>query len=81
MSLPAHAAEPAEAVPEVSHEELVRILADGSAAVVDVLARESYVAGHIPGALSLPLADLPDRAPRLFPKRARPLVAYCGGFT
>ena len=43
-------AEPNQKTPEVSTEEVRRILADGSAILVDSRKRSEYVAGHIAGA-------------------------------
>lgn len=45
--------------------------------VIGVRPREEYVAGHIPGALSVPLADLPKRMGEL--RKRRDVVAYCRG--
>jgi rhodanese-related sulfurtransferase len=39
--------------------------------------REEYAAAHIPGAISLPLADLPKRLQEL--QKRREVVAYCRG--
>ena len=49
----------------------------GAVTVIDVRPREEYEAGHIPGALSVPVADLKRRMAQL-PKR-REIVAYCRG--
>jgi predicted sulfurtransferase len=43
-------AEPNQKTQEVSTEEVRRILAEGSAIVLDTRKRSEYVAGHIPGA-------------------------------
>jgi rhodanese-related sulfurtransferase len=43
----------------VDNDELVRRVRGGEVTLIDVRLREEYVAGHIPGAISLPLADLP----------------------
>ena len=45
--------------------------------VIDVRPVEEYRAGHIPGAVSIPLADLEARLASL--PRAREIVAYCRG--
>ena len=57
--------------------ELRRRLRDGSATVIDVRPREEYVAAHIPGAISVPLADLGKRLGTL--QKRRDIVAYCRG--
>ena len=61
----------------VDNGELVTRVRDGAVTVIDVRPREEYVAGHIPGALSIPLPDLAARA-RELPRR-RAIVAYCRG--
>ena len=50
---------------------------NGEVTVVDVRPIEEYRAGHIPGALSVPLPDLKARLKDL-PKN-REIVAYCRG--
>jgi rhodanese-related sulfurtransferase len=45
--------------------------------VLDVRPREEYEAGHIPGAVSIPLADLKERMAGL--PRDSEIVAYCRG--
>jgi rhodanese-related sulfurtransferase/DNA-binding transcriptional ArsR family regulator len=49
----------------------------GEVTLLDVRPPEEYVAGHLPGALSVPLPDLARQLARL-PKR-REVVAYCRG--
>lgn len=49
----------------------------GMVAVLDVRPPEEYRAGHLPGALSIPLADLRQRLAEL--PRDREFVAYCRG--
>jgi rhodanese-related sulfurtransferase len=61
----------------VSREELLARADDGSVLVLDVRPREEYAAGHIPGALSLPLGELEDRLATLPPETE--IVAYCRG--
>jgi len=61
----------------VAGDELVRRVRAGEVTVVDVRPREEYLAGHLPGALSVPLPDLKKRS-RELPKR-RDIVAYCRG--
>lgn len=63
-----------EAVP---HDELVRRVKSGEVTVIDVRPAEEYRAGHLPGALSVPLQELEARLGEL-PKR-RQVVAYCRG--
>jgi rhodanese-related sulfurtransferase len=61
----------------VSLKELQRRLREGDITLIDVRPEAEYQAGHIPGALSVPVAELKRRL-REIPKR-REVVAYCRG--
>jgi rhodanese-related sulfurtransferase len=56
---------------------LMRRVRAGEVTVLDVRPVEEYRAGHIPGAVSLPLKDLEKRLESL--SRNREIVAYCRG--
>jgi len=68
-------------VPSVTRDELIAALKRGHARLVDVLSPESYAAGHIDGAINLPIADIPSRARQLLPDAGASIVVYCGGPT
>ena len=68
-------------VPEISREELVAALRDGRVTLVDVLSPESFAANHIPGAINLPVADIPGHFSDVLQDRDAPVVVYCGGPT
>ena len=75
-------AEPNQKTPEVSTEQLRRILADGSAIVVDTRTRDEFEAGHIPGArmLDAPPSDHVKAVERLVRgDKSAALVLYCNG--
>ena len=61
----------------VSREELARRLRRKDVVVLDVRPAQEYAAGHIAGARSVPIADLPRRLSEI-PKRKK-VVAYCRG--
>ncbi|MFI6010926.1 ArsR/SmtB family transcription factor [Streptomyces sp. NPDC051243] len=61
----------------VDREELLARAAAGEVVVLDVRPAEEYTAGHIPGALSIPVDQLADRIAEL-PAEAE-VVAYCRG--
>ena len=61
----------------VDDGELLRRVKGGAVTVIDVRPHEEFEAGHIPGALSIPLAQLKKRL-RELPK-SRDVVAYCRG--
>jgi rhodanese-related sulfurtransferase len=61
----------------VDTEELLRRLDNGDVVVLDVRPGPEYGAGHLPGAVHIPLEDLADRLAEL--PRDREVVAYCRG--
>jgi rhodanese-related sulfurtransferase/DNA-binding transcriptional ArsR family regulator len=65
------------ALEPVDNDELARRVRAGEVTLIDVRPREEYVAAHIPGAISVPLADLGKRLGEL--QKRRDVVAYCRG--
>jgi len=65
------------ALEAVDGEELIRRVRSGEVTIIDVRPAEEYRAGHIPGALSIPLADLKARMQDL--PKDREVIAYCRG--
>ena len=65
------------AMETVAGGELLRRVKSGEVTVLDVRPPEEYRAGHIPGAVSIPLGELKARFKEL-PKN-REVVAYCRG--
>ncbi|MGH7905446.1 MAG: rhodanese-like domain-containing protein [Candidatus Binataceae bacterium] len=70
-----------EEIPLISRDELLRRLRDPSLTILDVLPLESYKNGHIPGALSLPAADVEARARTILLDLNREMVVYCASDT
>lgn len=65
------------ALEPVASEELLRRVKKGEVTVLDVRPGEEFRAGHIPGALSVPMAELKARLKDL--PKDREVVAYCRG--
>ena len=86
MSENAHAPEsPPERDPEndpnlATRAEVEALLASRGN-VVDVLELQHYQKQHIPGAISLPLAQLAERASKTLRDRSQAIIVYCGGYT
>ncbi|MBI3199925.1 MAG: rhodanese-like domain-containing protein [Myxococcales bacterium] len=53
-----------------------RTLVEGGALLLDVRTPAEFASGHLPGAVSIPLAELEGRVAELGPKD-RPVVTYC----
>lgn len=59
------------------------IVEQGSHVVIDVRLRDAYAMGHLPGALSFPLAEFDEIMDELMGvvTRTSPILVYCSGFT
>jgi len=64
-------------ITELTRDELLLRLKAGDVTLIDVRPAEEYAAGHIPGALSIPVEDLADRIASLPAELT--VVAYCRG--
>lgn len=61
----------------VRRDDLLRRVQSGEVVLLDVRPQAEYEAGHIPGALSVPLAELEEHLDEL--PTAAEVVAYCRG--
>lgn len=61
----------------VGGEELMRRVRRGEVTVIDVRPEEEFLAGHIPGARSIPVGALKARLKEI--PKGRAVVAYCRG--
>lgn len=66
-----------DGVEPVGIAELASRTESGDAVIVDVRPRSEFDAGHLPGAISIPLSEMSSRIAELDP--ATPVVAYCRG--
>lgn len=66
-----------DAMEAVSRAELLERARDGSVTVLDVRPADEFAAGHVPGALNIPLHELELRIAELDPDQE--IVAYCRG--
>jgi rhodanese-related sulfurtransferase len=75
MSLP-----PSCSFPSITVAELASLIAqEPRPLVIDVRESHEYVAGHVPGALSMPLATVPVRHQELPRDRTVYLICQAGG--
>ena len=63
----------------LSLEELRRRVDDPTFTLVDVMPAKSYAAGHLPGAMHLPLEELPAAAVAVPLERRADIGVYCSG--
>ncbi|MBL7015974.1 MAG: rhodanese-like domain-containing protein [Kiritimatiellales bacterium] len=61
----------------VQFSEVIDLLRDQSALLVDARSAEKYARGHIPGAVSIPLSTVADGL--VLPVSSLPVVIYCDG--
>ncbi len=61
----------------VARDDLLERARDGLVTVLDVRPADEFAAGHLPGALNVPLAELDSRLAELDPSLE--IVAYCRG--
>jgi ArsR family transcriptional regulator len=76
--------QPAGALKEhrtISREEILARLRDRALAIVNVMPVESFNAGHIPGSLNLPVADIQTKARQLLSNFHQEIAVYCAGPT
>ena len=63
----------------IPRDELLARARDGHVTVIDVRPPEEYAAGHLPGAVNIPLAELEQRLAELGQDKDQEIVAYCRG--
>ena len=61
------------ALPTIEHRAFTQAVAQKSAAIVDVREPHEYAAGHVPGAVNMPLSRF---SPATLPK-SKPVVLIC----
>lgn len=66
-----------DAMEPISRADLFARLRDGLVTLLDVRPEDEYAAGHLPGALNIPLGELESRLGEL--PTNREVIAYCRG--
>jgi 3-mercaptopyruvate sulfurtransferase SseA len=73
---PPQSAEPTlESARRISRAEAIKMVKDSKAVFVDVRSKDSYDAGHIKGAINIPLSELMGRLRELPPRKF--IITYC----
>ena len=68
-------ATPGDGTARTSPRELATMIARGEVIVIDVRDVDAYLAGHIEGALHIPLSYIAGEVPYL--RKGKPIVTYC----
>jgi rhodanese-related sulfurtransferase len=64
-------------VPEISARDLIELLKDGGAQLIDVRTPAEFAAGHVVGARNVPINTFKHKLPTLALDPKRPIVAIC----
>ena len=63
---------------QISQEEAKAMMDEGGVLILDVREQDEYDAGHIPGALLLPVGSITQTAAEaLIPQKDTPVLVYC----
>lgn len=68
------------AMPEVAQitpVEVAALVETGRTLIIDVREKAAYEAGHLPGAISVPIGELDGRLEEFADQRAEDIVVYC----
>ena len=66
---------------EISREEIIQRMKDGSILLVSALPRVAFEEARIPGSINLPVSEVLSSAGNVLPDRTRQIAVYCGGPT
>lgn len=66
---------------DITLDEFQRRRDNKSTRVIDVLPPPCFRLGHIPGAVNLPVGEMPRDAWRVIPATNDEVIVYCDGFS
>ena len=67
----------AESVPAVSPQQAVKMQAEQKAVIIDVRENDEWNAGHIAGAIHIPLSEISNRLTELEKYKNAPIIMQC----
>jgi len=65
----------------ISLDEIAARLEDRALVILNVMPKETYADGHIPGSVNLPVAEIEAKARKLISNLAQEIAVYCAGPT
>ena len=76
-----HLEQPSDHKQTISRGEILSRSSDPAFALVNVMPKETFEAGHIPHSINLPVAEIETKVGQLFPILSREITVYCMGPT
>lgn len=61
----------------ISREQVKSLIDSGDAVVIEALPEEEFAKGHLPGALSMPVNEIGDLAPKKLKDLDQQIITYC----
>jgi len=65
----------------ISREEILARLGDRALVILNVMPKETFADGHIPGSINLPVVDVEAKARQLIANFNQEIAVYCAGAT
>lgn len=62
---------------QVSPAKVVQLINHNQAAIVDIRGSEAFLAGHIVGAISLPMNEIANKLKKIEKLKSQPIVVVC----
>ena len=81
MSAKPQTLEPPHGYSPIARDELLARLPDRALAIVNVMPPDSFRAGHIPGSINLPVAEIETKARQFLSNLEQEIAIYCAGPT
>ena len=63
----------------IARDEIMARLEDRALVILNVMPKETYADGHIPGSINLPVAEIEAKARALIANLAQEIAVYCAG--
>ena len=65
----------------ISRDELLARLEDRALVIVNVMQKETFAEGHIPGSSNLPVVEIEAKAKQSISNSSQEIAVYCAGPT
>lgn len=72
---------PARQYAAISRDEIARRLHDRALVLLNVMPKETFADGHVPGSINLPVAEIEAEARQMISNFGQEIAVYCMGPT